>query len=45
MDVGKLERQIDDMDNAYHLKTKPSVHSVYDPSFLPPAEQRGVLVN
>jgi NitT/TauT family transport system substrate-binding protein len=45
MDVGKLERQIDDMDNAYHLKTKPSVHGVYDPSFLPPAEQRGVLVN
>jgi NitT/TauT family transport system substrate-binding protein len=45
MDIGKLKRQIDDMDDAYHLKTKPSVADVYDPSFLPPADQRRVLSN
>ena len=43
MDVGKLSQQIADMYDAYQLKAKPSVDDVYDPNFVPPADQRGLL--
>ena len=33
------------MYDAYQLKAKPSVDDMYDPSFVPPADQRGVLSN
>jgi len=36
----KLQKQIDDMDQAYGLKSKPSIADLYDPSFLPPASER-----
>lgn len=43
--VEKLRQQIADMYDAYQLKAKPSVEDMYDPSFVPPADQRGVLPN
>lgn len=45
VNVEKLRQEIADMYEAYQLKTKPSVEDVYDPSFIPPADQRGVLPN
>ena len=45
MNVAKLQQQIDDMNAAYNLKAKPSVSDVYDPSFLPPANERRALSN
>ena len=45
LNVEKLRQQIADMYDTYQLKAKPSVEDVYDPSFVPPADQREVLPN
>jgi NitT/TauT family transport system substrate-binding protein len=40
VNTAKLQKQIDDMNEAYGLKTKPAIADLYDPSFLPPAAER-----
>jgi NitT/TauT family transport system substrate-binding protein len=40
LNTAKLQKQIDDMNQAYGLKTKPSIADLWDPSFLPPAAER-----
>ena len=42
VDIRRFEQAIDQIGLAYKFKAKPSVADIFDPSFLPPADQRWI---
>ena len=42
VDMARLAKSIDQLGDAFEFKTKPKAEDIFDASFLPPKDQRGV---